>query len=176
MADIRAALDSALDRFPQLDRNRLGIMGGSYGGFLTAWAIAKDHRFSSAVVERALISFPSFAGTSDIAVAFPPNYTQSTEWGVWWDKSPLAIADQIRTPTLIIHSENDLRCPIEQAEQLFLALLRSDVEVEFLRFPGEGHEMSRSGKPSHRLERFRAIVEWHRRNLSVSGASQPVAN
>jgi dipeptidyl aminopeptidase/acylaminoacyl peptidase len=163
--DITALLVSALDRFPQLDRQRLGIMGGSYGGFLTAWTIAHDHRFRSAIVERALLSVPSFAGTSDIAVDFPPNYLESSDWVTWWEKSPLRLAHQVRTPTLIIHSEDDLRCPIEQAEQFFLALLRNQVEVELMRFPGEGHELSRSGKPRHRVERLKAVIDWHRRHL-----------
>jgi dipeptidyl aminopeptidase/acylaminoacyl peptidase len=79
--------------------------------------------------------------------------------------SPLAQAHLIETPTLIIHSEDDHRCPIEQAEQLFMALLRNGTPAEFLRFPGEGHEMSRSGSPRHRLERFEAILDWHRERL-----------
>jgi dipeptidyl aminopeptidase/acylaminoacyl peptidase len=173
--DVTAVLESALARFPQLDEERVGIMGGSYGGFLTAWLIARDHRYRSAIVERALTSYPSFAGTSDIAVQFPPNYTGSDDYQVWWEKSPLPYAEQIQTPTLILHSEGDLRCPIEQAEQLFLALLRAGVEAEFLRFPDEGHELSRSGKPRHRLERFSAVLDWHRRHL-LSGGAAPVAN
>ena len=86
-----------------------------------------------------------------------------------WEKSPLARAHQVTTPTLIIHSESDFRCPIEQAEQYFLALLRAGTPVEMLRFPGEGHEMSRSGKPRHRQERFEAILDWHARYLLKTG-------
>lgn len=168
VADVAAALEAALARHPRLDPQRIGIMGGSYGGFLTAWMIAHDDRFLSAVVERALLSFPSFAGTSDIAVDFPRAYLQADypdAWPTWWERSPLSVADRIGTPTLILHSETDFRCPIEQAEQLFTALLRNGTPVEFLRFPGEGHELSRSGKPRHRVERFEAILEWHDRWL-----------
>ncbi|MDP3983997.1 MAG: S9 family peptidase [Acidimicrobiia bacterium] len=165
LADITAVLDDALDRHPQLDRERLGIMGGSYGGFMTAWTIAHDDRFRSAVVERALISFPSFEGTSDIGPIFTPNYVQSSGLEAKWAKSPLAVADQIFTPTLLVHSEEDYRCPIEQAEQLLVRLLDRGIEAEMVRFPGEGHELSRSGKPRHRVERFEAILDWHGRYL-----------
>lgn len=165
VADVTAALESALDRFPELDRERIGIMGGSYGGFLTAWTTSKDKRFKSAVVERALTSFPSFNGTSDIAPQFGVNYLGTRELLPSWEKSPLAFAADIRTPTLIIHSEEDFRCPVEQGEQLLFALWMNGVEAEMLRFPGEGHELSRSGKPKHRLERFEAILAWHDRFL-----------
>ncbi len=169
VADVMAALDGALARHPRLDADRLGIMGGSYGGFLTAWITSRDERFRSAVVERALISWTSFAGTSDIAGVFPSDYTGASypdAWPVWWEKSPLANVHRARTPTLVIHSEEDHRCPIEQAEQYFTALLRNGTPAELLRFPGEGHEMSRTGKPRHRLERFEAVLDWHGRHLS----------
>ena len=165
LADINAALQAALDRFPQLDPDRIGIMGGSYGGYMTAWAIAHDQRYRSAIVERALLSFPSFAGTSDIGPFFGPNYIETKELGPMWEKSPLSLADRVHTPTLIIHSEEDYRCPIEQAEQFLLALWQNNVPAEMLRFPGEGHELSRSGKPRHRVERFQAILSWHDKYL-----------
>jgi dipeptidyl aminopeptidase/acylaminoacyl peptidase len=166
LSDILAALDSALDSYPQLDRTRIGIMGGSYGGFMTAWAIAHDDRFKAAVVERALLSFPSFEGTSDIGPIFTPNYVQSDDLEVKWAKSPLKYVDKIVTPTLVLHSEEDYRCPIEQAEQLLTSLLRRGIEAEMVRFPGEGHELSRSGKPRHRVDRFEVILEWHDRHLA----------
>jgi dipeptidyl aminopeptidase/acylaminoacyl peptidase len=163
--DVTAALESALDRFETLDRERIGIMGGSYGGFMTAWTTSRDDRYKSAVVERALLSFPSFNLTSDIAPSFGVNYLGTEDREFAWEKSPLAWADRVRTPTLIIHSEDDFRCPIEQAEQYLLALWKNGVEAEMVRFPGEGHELSRSGKPRHRVERFEAILEWHARFL-----------
>lgn len=167
-ADIVSVLENTLDSYPQLDRKRMGIMGGSYGGFMTAWAIAHDDRFKSAVVERALLSFLSFEGTSDIGPIFTPNYVQSDELDAKWAKSPLRYADQIVTPTLVLHSEEDYRCPIEQAEQLLTSLLKRGIEAEMVRFPGEGHELSRSGKPRHRIDRFEAILEWHDRHLGVA--------
>ncbi|MDH5616470.1 MAG: S9 family peptidase, partial [Acidimicrobiia bacterium] len=174
-SDVTRVLEAALARHPRMDAGRVGIMGGSYGGFLTAWMTAKDQRFASAVVERGLLSYPSFAGTSDIGPTFPASYTGADYpdgWAAWWEKSPLAYAHEVTTPTLVLHAENDFRCPIEQAEQYFLALLRNGVEAEFLRFPDEGHEMSRSGKPLHRLERFQAVVEWHKRHLTGAKLSE----
>ena len=168
MEDITAVVDEATRRDKRLDPSRLGIMGGSYGGFLTAWAIARDSRYRSAVVERALIDWESFAGTSDINRDFSGLYLHPATAGdhqVLWDASPLAEAAQITTPTLIIHSEKDLRCPIGQAEQLFTALLRQGIEVEMVRFPNEGHELSRSGAPRYRAERFEHILAWHDRYL-----------
>jgi dipeptidyl aminopeptidase/acylaminoacyl peptidase len=156
--DIDAVVEAALDAFPRLDPERMGVMGGSYGGFLTAWLIAHQSRWKRAVVERALLSWPSFAGTSDIGGWFSTKYLDAPE--LEWDRSPLRLAANITTPTLILHSENDFRCPIEQAEQLYNSLVGNGVETEFVRFPGEGHELSRSGSPRHREERFRIILEW----------------
>jgi dipeptidyl aminopeptidase/acylaminoacyl peptidase len=167
MTDIEAAVDTALERFPRLDPGRMGIMGGSYGGFMTAWMIANEDRWQSAVVERALTNFVSFAGTSDIGGTFPYYYTRANypDWDTWWAKSPLAYVDRVSTPTLVLHSENDFRCPIEQGEQYFMALLRNGTPTEMVRFPGEGHELTRSGKPKHRKERFDIVLDWHSRHL-----------
>ena len=168
LTDIRAVVAAALDKFGRLDSQRLGVMGGSYGGFMTGWIIGQEDRWRSAVVERALTSWTSFAGTSDIGGVFPQNYLETdypNAWEMWWEKSPLSIVHNVTTPTLVIHSEEDWRCPIEQAEQYFMGLLRNGTPAELIRFPGEGHEMSRSGKPRHRVERFEAILEWHGRHL-----------
>lgn len=168
LEDIRRVVTAALDRHPRLDTERMGVMGGSYGGFLTAWVIGHEDRWKSAVVERALVSWTSFAGTSDIAGTFPAAYSGAQypdAWDTWWRLGPLALAHDVTTPTLVLHAENDFRCPIEQGEQYFMALLRNGTTAEFVRFPGEGHEMSRSGKPKHRVERFEAILDWHQRHL-----------
>ncbi|HEX6286932.1 MAG TPA: S9 family peptidase, partial [Acidimicrobiia bacterium] len=127
-ADLKVAVEAALERHDRLDADRMGVMGGSYGGFMTAWIIGQEDRWKSAVVERALISWTSFAGTSDIGGVFPENYLEvpyPDAWGTWWEKGPLALAHNVTTPTLVLHAENDFRCPIEQAEQYFMALLRN---------------------------------------------------
>ena len=166
--DITAVVDHALCNEGRLDPDRVGIMGGSYGGFLTAWTIARDQRYRSAVVERALIDWESFGGTSDINRDFAGLYLYPATAGdheALWKASPMATAGLVTTPTLIIHSESDLRCPIGQGEQFFTALLRNGVDVEMVRFPDEGHELSRSGSPRHRVERFEYILDWHARHL-----------
>ena len=170
--DVMAGLDEALGRFDFLDPDRLGVMGGSYGGYMTTWIIAHDHRFKAACSERALNTWLSFYGSSDIGHYFGEKYLHAAPPdGVetLLKHSPLTYAANIRTPLLIVHSEDDLRCPIEQAEQLFVALKKRRKEVLFVRFPQENHEMSRAGKPRHRLERFRHLLDWFGKYLSPGG-------
>ena len=163
-ADVMAALDEAITRHSFIDPDRLGVLGGSYGGFLTSWTVGHTNRFKAACSERAVNCQYTMFGTSDIGHSF--NVVELGGPMPWEDmaryieRSPLTYAKDIVTPLLIIHSEEDLRCPIEQGEQLFVALKKLRREVRFIRFPGENHEMSRSGKPRHRLERFRHILEW----------------
>ena len=171
-ADLEAAVDAVLDTHPQLSRTRIGVMGGSYGGFASARLLARSDRYASAVVERALLNFVSFAGTSDIGAHFDRLFLDRTmpdDARDLWAASPMSLAHRITTPTLVLHAEDDLRCPIEQAEQLFALLRRNGVEAELLRFPGESHELSRSGSPRHRVERFEAILDWHARHLGTGG-------
>ncbi len=169
LLDLLAAVDAATAVEPRLDGGNVGIMGGSYGGLMTLRVAAADQRYKSAVAERGLYSWDSFAGTSDIGLWFGKVYL-----GVdlfedperYWRSGPLAYSQSVATPMLVLHSETDFRTPIEQGEQLFAALKRAGVETEFVRFPaGEGHELSRSGKPQHRRERFDIILEWHDRHL-----------
>lgn len=168
MRDLRGAVDAALERFPRLDGGRLGVMGGSYGGFATARILAADGRFDSGIVERGLLSWLSFAGTSDIGAFFDVMYLGAQlpdGFEQLWRASPLRTAHRITTPTLVIHSESDFRTPMEQGEQLFAVLRRHGVTTEFVRFPDESHELSRSGSPKHRVERFDLVLDWHARHL-----------
>lgn len=168
MVDLLATVDTAAKLFPRLDTDRLGIMGGSYGGYATARVLGRDHRFKSAVAERGLFTFTSFTGTSDIGPWFSRMYLRDgmDDFETLWLSGPLAAADAITTPTLILHSEGDFRTPIEQGEQLFVKLKLNGVETEMVRFPApEGHELSRSGSPKHRVERFEIILDWHARYL-----------
>lgn len=162
-ADVMAGLDEALRQCPWIDPERLGIMGGSYGGFLTSWAVGHTNRFKAACSERAVNNLATLFGSSDIGVSFLEAQSGALPWEQpqWYvEHSPLTYAQQITTPLLIMHAEDDLRCLMEQAEQLFAALKRQHKEVLFVRFPDENHDMSRAGKPRHRLERFRFILEW----------------
>jgi dipeptidyl aminopeptidase/acylaminoacyl peptidase len=164
MDDVLDFLDGALAAHPHLDAARLGILGGSYGGYLTAWTIAHDHRFAAAIVERGFLDPEAFVGSSDIGWFFPQQYT-GTDHELIRAQSPQAVAGLVTTPTLVIHSEDDLRCPISQAETWFATVKLNGVESELLIFPGENHELSRSGSPRHRVQRFDAIIEWFGRYL-----------
>ena len=166
LVDLLTAPDVAAGQFRRLDSNRMGIMGGSYGGFATVRVTAEDQRYRSAVAERGLYVWTSFGGTSDIGTYFDGMYVRrGATRDELWAASPLSHADGITTPTLVLHSETDWRCPIEQGEQLFALLQNNGVESEMLRFPGESHELTRGGKPKHRVERFEAVLEWHGRYL-----------
>jgi dipeptidyl aminopeptidase/acylaminoacyl peptidase len=165
--DVLALLDAALED-PDLDGDRVGVMGGSYGGFMTSWLVGHTDRFRAAISERACNAFDSFEGASDIGWFFVPMYNGTDRERVL-AQSPLTYVDRIRTPMLLIHSEQDWRCPIEQVQRLFVALKQRKVEVELLLFPGEGHELTRSGLPSHRVARFEAVLDWWRRHLTPSG-------
>jgi dipeptidyl aminopeptidase/acylaminoacyl peptidase len=146
-----------------------GIMGGSYGGFMTSWIISHNpNMFKSAIVERALLNWETMVGTSDIGIGFPEMYLlddMAKNINLYRKKSPITYASNIKTPTLIIHSQEDYRCPIEQAEQLFSNLKKRSIKTAMLRFPGESHELSRSGTPVHRKQRFDQIIKWHKDNL-----------
>ncbi|PTT61701.1 S9 family peptidase [Arthrobacter sp. HMWF013] len=165
--DILAFLDGALAKFPALDAGRLGIMGGSYGGYLTAWTIAHDHRFAAAIVERGFLDPVSFEGTADIGWYFGHEYLGESAAGVA-AQSPLHHVDRVRTPTLVVHSEDDLRCPLEQGQRYYTALKRRGVETGLLVFPGEDHELSRSGTPNHRRQRFEHVLDWWARFLPTA--------
>lgn len=163
LTDVLDFLDGALAD-AALDGDRVGIMGGSYGGYLTAWTIAHEHRFAAAIVERGFLDPEGFVGTSDIGSFFGDEYV-GTDEALMRSQSPQAVVGDVRTPTLVLHSANDLRCPLAQGERYFTALKRNGVEAELLVFPGEDHELSRAGRPRHRAQRFDAILDWWARHL-----------
>ncbi len=165
--DVMGVVDTALEKFAFLDAGRMGIIGGSYGGFMTSWTISHDHRFKAAVSERAVNQNISAAGSSDLFWIFERQF--GGPWydnvDAWLERSPATHARNIETPVLVLHSENDLRCNIEQGEHLFTLLRLLGKEVEMLRFPAESHELSRGGSPLHRVQRFEAILQWFDRYL-----------
>jgi len=162
MDDIMAGVDAVLG-LGFADSERMAITGGSYGGYMTAWIITHSDRFKSAVSQRGVYNISSFYGTSDVPLLMS-NEFDAEPWedhDVYWDNSPLKYAARIKTPLLLIHSENDFRVPIEQAEQLFAWVRRAtDTPVKMLRYPREGHELSRSGEPGHRISRLTEMVAW----------------
>jgi dipeptidyl aminopeptidase/acylaminoacyl peptidase len=165
--DLMGVVDTALDSFDFIDADRLGVIGGSYGGYMTSWIVGHTSRFKAAVSERAVNNLVSMFGSSDLFWVFERQFG-----GPYWDnvpayleRSPSTYAQQIETPVLVLHSEQDLRCNIEQGEHLFNLLRLLGKEVEMVRFPSESHELSRSGSPIHRQIRFETILDWFDRYL-----------
>jgi dipeptidyl aminopeptidase/acylaminoacyl peptidase len=164
--DVLAGTEAAASR-PWVDPHRLGIAGGSYGGYITLWTISHSDRFRAALAERCLSNFVSFMGTSDsgwiwnrIAGAFPEDDVDKL-----WEMSPMKHVANITAPVLVMHSERDDRTPIEQGEQVFLALRRLGKDTKLIMFPEESHGLTRGGKPSRRVERLGYVLEWFREKL-----------
>lgn len=159
--DIMAGVDKFLEK-GIVDKDRMAVTGGSYGGYMTAWIVGHTDRFAAAVTQRGVYNLVSFYGTSDVPSLISSEYDVHPweDHELLWKHSPIAYADKIKTPLLIIHSENDFRVPIEQGEQLFAFVRRSGGTTEMWRFPREGHELSRSGEPEHRVARLTKMVEW----------------
>jgi dipeptidyl aminopeptidase/acylaminoacyl peptidase len=165
--DLMSSLDQLIERTGYVDTSRMGVGGGSYGGFMTNWVIGHTDRFAAAVAMRSISNLVSDYAQNDI-VHFherelgPPPWSDPEEL---WRHSPIRYVDDIRTPLLLTHGEMDLRCPISQAEELFGALRLIGREVELVRFPGESHDLSRSGRPDRRVERLNRITGWFSRHL-----------
>ena len=170
--DLLAFTDAALAQDPALDTRRSAVMGGSYGGFMTNWVVGHTDRFACAVTDRSICNLISFGGTSDIGMRFwddelGGNFQRSADIETLWGMSPLKYAERVKTPTLVIHSEEDERCPVEQAEQWFAALKLHGVPTRLVRFPGENHELSRSGRPDRRVTRLHEYLNWFGRYLTA---------
>lgn len=167
--DIMGALDTVLQENEWVDSDRLGLTGGSYGGFMTNWIVTQTDRFKAAATQRSISNWISFNGVSDIGYFFSEwqHKVSNSDIKELWDISPLKYVEKINTPLLILHGEQDLRCPIEQAEQLYIALKLLDKETTFIRFPDSNHNLSRSGMPNLRLARLRALVDWFDKYLLI---------
>ncbi|MDL5159929.1 S9 family peptidase [Actinomycetospora termitidis] len=168
-ADVLAALDSALAHDSTLDPARVGVLGGSYGGFMTTWLVGHSDRFAAACSERAANNLLSLEwGGSDAAgfFRFELGVDHLARPDVYRRHSPTSYVADIHTPLLILHADNDLRCPPEQADQLYLALRLLGRDVEYWRFPDEGHELSRSGSPQRRVQRAEIILDFFGRWLA----------
>lgn len=168
--DVLAVLDAALVAYPFCDATRVGMLGGSYGGYMATW-LAGHHgaRFAAICSERAVNNLISEEWSSDIGTIFRVEHgTTHLEDPIEYARmSPMSAVHNITTPMLIIHSEKDLRCPMSQAEELFMALRLLHREVTFYRFPGETHELSRSGSPIHRRQRAEIILDFFTEKLAA---------
>lgn len=160
--------DRVIEQCPFIDRNRMGVTGGSYGGFMTNWIIGHTQRFRAAVSQRSISNWISKFATTDIGYFFVPDQHLTNPWdGVdkLWEHSPLKYADKVQTPTLFIHSEEDYRCWIPEGVQMFTALRYFGIESRLCWFRGENHELSRGGRPRSRIRRLEEITRWFKLHL-----------
>ena len=162
-ADIMNFVDAALKAYPQMDEKNLFETGGSYGGFMTNWIIGHTNRFRACASQRSIANWFSFYGISDIGPGFTEDQQASSPFDdvekLWWH-SPMKYADNVKTPTLFIHSDQDYRCPMAEGMQMYTSLITHGVEARLVYFRGENHELSRSGKPLHRIKRLQEITGW----------------
>ncbi len=160
--DVMGCIDAALETFDFIDPTRLGVAGGSYGGFMTNWIVTHTDRFRAGVSMRSVVNRYSGFGTSDIGFMSDEDMG-GLPWEVpmnYLEASPIFHIGNCSTPLMVIHSDMDLRCPIDGGEQLFISLKKLGIPTEFVRFSGESHGLSRGGKPWHRVFRLDKICEW----------------
>ena len=167
-ADLMVWADT-IEKLPYIDKDRMGVTGGSYGGYMTVWIIGHTQRFKAAVAQRVVSNFVSMWGSSDFNWGFQQEINDKPPFedlDNFWKHSPIAYIGNAKTPTLVIHSEMDLRCPIEQGEQVYVALKRLGVDSEFLRFPEEFHGLSRGGRTDRRIIRLNNIANWFKKYMA----------
>ena len=173
--DIMNGVDAALAKYPWVDRDRLGVTGGSYGGFMTNWIVSHNTRFKAAVTLRSISNFVSDDGTRDGAYGHADDFSGDIfeKFEVYWNASPLKYVKNVKTPTLVLHSDNDYRVPIEQGEQWFRALRHFGVPSEIVFFPRENHNLTRTGEPKHLVESLNWQLYWFDRFINGNPAAVP---
>ncbi|MGE5176119.1 MAG: S9 family peptidase [Hyphomicrobiales bacterium] len=175
--DLMLAVDAALARHPEIDPDRLGVTGGSYGGYMTNWVVTHTDRFRAAVTQRCVTTIPTLLLGDDLMPLATPEFGAEP----WQDaeilrrQSPLTYVENVRTPLLILHSLRDFRCDLTEAEMLYKSLKALRREVEMVLFPEESHGLSRMGTPSRRVARLHMIRDWFIRHLAPTGAPAPVS-
>ncbi len=173
--DIMSGVQEALKQNPWIDRERLGVTGGSYGGFMTNWVVSHTNMFKAAVTLRSISNFISDEGTRDGSYGHKRDFGGDVfeNFSYYWDVSPLKYASKVKTPTLILHSDNDYRVPLEQGEQWFRALRLYGVPAEFVIFPRENHNLTRTGEPKHLVESLKWQTYWFDRYLDGKADAKP---
>ena len=174
--DMMNGVDAALARYSWIDKDRMGVTGGSYGGYATNWIVGHTDRFKAAVTLRSVSNFISDDGTRDGAYGHKDDFGgkdifEATD--LYWDRSPLKYARNVKTPTLILHSDNDFRVPIEQGEQWYRALKHFGVTTEIVMFPRENHNLTRTGEPKHLVESLNWQLYWFDRFLNGNTSAVP---
>lgn len=178
ISDMLAVVEATLERCDRLDPDRVGVFGGSYGALCVTWMLERSDRFRAGWAERGPYNLFSLAGTNDESPWFFTSYIGRNHLDdpeAYWAASPLRRVAEIEAPLMIVHSENDYRCPIGQAEELFMALKLLGRDVELVRFPGESHGLTRTGSPVHRLQRLELLVEWFSGWLEPRAAGTPAS-
>jgi len=162
------AVTAFMGTLPTVDPKRIGIMGGSYGGYMTNWAVSHSDRYRAAITDRSICNLVNFFGSTDLP-GCPGHYWSGNNWDstdTLWAQSPLQFFGNVQAPMLIIHSEGDLRCPIDQADQIFFVLKMRKIPVRLVRYPAStSHGMSRSGPPKLRIHRLHQILDWWKKYL-----------
>ena len=161
--DLMEFTDKVLEAYPQIDKSRVGMTGGSYGGFMANWIVGHTDRFAAVASQRSISNFISKCLTTDIGYYHNLSAVQSDPWNSpeeMWNRSPLKYADKCVTPTLFIQSDEDYRCWMCDAIQMFTALRMHGCPTRMCLFHGENHELSRNGKPKHRIRRLKEITDW----------------
>jgi dipeptidyl aminopeptidase/acylaminoacyl peptidase len=173
--DVMAGVDAALKQYPWVDSEKLGVTGGSYGGYLTNWIVGHTNRFKAAVTLRSVSNFISDEGTRDGAYGHDEYFKGILfdDFDQYWEASPLKYARNVKTPTLVLHSDNDFRVPIEQGEQWFRALQHYGVPSELVLFPRENHNLTRTGEPKHLVESLNWQLYWFDRYLNGNSSAKP---
>lgn len=173
--DVMNGVDAILKKYSWIDRDRLGVTGGSYGGYMTNWIVSHTNMFKAAVTLRSVVNFISDDGTRDGAYGHKRDFGGDIfeKFDLYWDRSPLKWAKNVKTPTLILHSDNDYRVPLEQGEQWFRALKHFGVTTEFVIFPRENHNLTRTGEPKHLVESLNWQIYWFERFLNGNAAATP---
>jgi len=161
--DLMTVVDHTLEKYRFIDKNRVGVTGGSYGGYITNWIIGHTSRFRAAVSQRSIANWISKFGTTDIGYYFVPDQIKATPWEnpkKLWHHSPMKYANKCTTPTLFIHSQEDYRCWLPEGVQMFTSLKYHGVDSKLCMFKGENHDLSREGRPKHRMRRLQEIIKW----------------
>lgn len=156
-------VDTVLEKYPQIDQSRLAVTGGSYGGYMTNWIITHNNRFACAASQRSISNWLSFYGYSDLGYNFNVDQMNTTIFegaDKMWNVSPMKYAANIQTPTLFIHSDEDYRCPLAEGLQIYTSMVDRGIPTRMCIFKGENHELSRSGRPKHRMRRLNEITAW----------------
>jgi dipeptidyl aminopeptidase/acylaminoacyl peptidase len=173
--DVMNGVEAALAKYPWLDRDRLGVTGGSYGGYMTNWIVGHTNIFKAAVTLRSVVNFVSDEGTRDGAYGHKEDFAGDLfeKFDTYWERSPLKYAANVKTPILILHSDNDYRVPLEQGEQWFRALKHFGATAELVIFPRENHNLTRTGEPKHLVESLNWQLYWFDRYLDGNASATP---